>query len=67
MFAQPVGVFFREQREIKELVAEFTAQIIFPGQRAEFGGAELVLLQFRQQRAEFLRKAGAAGAAAKQL
>ena len=42
-------------------------QFFAPGERAEFGGRELVLLKFGEQRAEFLREAGAAGAAAKQF
>jgi hypothetical protein len=50
-----------------EFVAEFAAQIFIRRERAEFGGAELVLLQFREQRAQFLREAGPAGAAAQQF
>jgi len=40
-------------------------QIIFSGKRTEFGAAKLMLLEFREQRAEFLREAGAAGTVAK--
>ena len=67
MLHQPVRVFFREQREVVELVAQFAAEFFIGGERAEFGGTELVLLQFREQRAEFLRKTGAASAAGKKF
>ena len=42
-------------------------KIVSGGECAEFGGRELMLLQFGEQRAEFLRETGAAGAAAKQF
>jgi hypothetical protein len=64
---QPVRVFFREQREVVKLIAEFNPQFFIRRQRAQFRGAELVLLQFRQQRGEFLCEASAPHAAAKQF
>ena len=67
VFAQPVGVFFREQREVVELVAEFSSEFFIGGQRAEFRRAELVLLQFREQRSKFLRKTTTLGAAREQF
>ena len=67
MFAQPVRVFFRKQREVVKLVAEFSAQIVLSGECAQLGGRELMLMQLGEQCAEFLRKAGAAGAAPKQF
>ncbi len=67
MFAQPVGVFFREQCEVVELVAEFAAEFFIRGERAKFRRAKLVLLQFREQRAHLLREAAALGAAGKKF
>ena len=50
-----------------EFVLEFAAQIGAGGQRPEFGGRELMLLQFAEQLAELLGKTGAARAGAKQF
>ena len=67
VFGEPVGVSLEQEREVVEFVLEFAAQIGAGGQRAEFGGRELMLLQFAEQLAELLGKTGAARAGAKQF
>ncbi len=62
MFGQPVRVSFTEQRQVVEFVVKFAA-FPKPGrERAEFGGRELMLLQFAEQLAELLRETRPAGA-----
>jgi len=56
-----------QQGEVVELVAEFGGQSVAPRERAEFGGRELVLLEFVEQRADFLREARPARAPAEQF
>ena len=67
MFAEPVCVSFVQQREVKEFGAEFGGQSVALQERAEFSGRELVLLEFVEQRADFLREARPARAPAEQF
>ena len=64
---EPARIVFGEQREIGELVAEFAAQILPSGERAEPGWRELVPLKFGEQRADLLRKTGTPRAAANKV
>ena len=64
---EPVGVSVEQQGEVMELVLEFAIRAGTPGQRAESGGRELMLLQFTEQLAELLGETGASGAGAEQF
>ena len=67
VFGEPVRVGLEQQREVVELVLKFAAQAGAPRTATEFGGRELMLLQFAEQLAELLGKTGAARAVAKQF
>ena len=49
MSGEPVRIIFVEQRKVVQFVAEFGAEVFILRERAEFGGRELVLLQFAEQ------------------
>ena len=67
VFGEPAGIIFVEQREVEQLVLQLPPDFFGLRERAQFGGRELVLLQFRKQRAQFRREARTPRAAAKQF